>query len=52
MTQKEFGDIVDLHRTYVGAIERGEKNVTLETLVNLLQSLNLDLYVKKHELPF
>jgi transcriptional regulator with XRE-family HTH domain len=46
MTQKEFAGIVDLHRTYIGAIERGEKNITLETLVNLLQSLNLKLYVK------
>lgn len=52
MTQREFGNIVDLHRTYIGAIERGEKNVTLETLIKLLDHLDLDLFLKKHELPF
>lgn len=52
MTQREFAEIVDLHRTYLGAIERGEKNVTLETLIKLLDHLDLDLFLKKHELPF
>lgn len=30
-----------LHRTYVGAIERGERNVTLETLNSLAIALGV-----------
>ena len=32
LSQEEFADMCDLHRTYVGAVERGERNVTLSTL--------------------
>ena len=32
LSQEEFADICGLHRTYVGSVERGERNVTLSTL--------------------
>jgi transcriptional regulator with XRE-family HTH domain len=32
LSQEELADRCDLHRTYVGAIERAERNVTLSTL--------------------
>jgi transcriptional regulator with XRE-family HTH domain len=32
ISQEELADICDLHRTYVGSVERGERNVTLSTL--------------------
>jgi len=32
LSQEELADICNLHRTYVGAVERGERNVTLSTL--------------------
>lgn len=32
ISQEEFAEMCDLHRTYIGSIERGERNVTLSTL--------------------
>jgi transcriptional regulator with XRE-family HTH domain len=32
LSQEEFADSCGLHRTYVGSVERGERNVTLSTL--------------------
>lgn len=42
-SQEVFAELVGVHRTYIGMIERGEKNVTLETLVKLSKALNTSL---------
>ena len=38
--QEELAEIFGLHRTYVGAIERGEKNLTISTLRILAKTFN------------
>lgn len=43
LSQEEFADQCGLHRTYIGAIERGEKTVTIETALKLAKALNLTL---------
>lgn len=40
-TQEAFAEHADLHRTQVGAIERGEKDVRLETLAKLSSALSI-----------
>jgi transcriptional regulator with XRE-family HTH domain len=41
VSQEEFADICNLHRTYIGAIERAERNITLSTLEALSQGLSI-----------
>jgi transcriptional regulator with XRE-family HTH domain len=41
LSQEEFGERCGLHRTYVGAIERGERNVTLKTVAQLAEALGV-----------
>lgn len=40
-SQEKMAEKCGLHRTYVGAIERGERNVTLETLNTLALALGV-----------
>ena len=32
LSQEEFAALCGLHRTYIGSVERGQRNVTLSTL--------------------
>lgn len=41
LSQEDFADRCGYHRTYIGAIERAERNVTLATLVSLARCLNI-----------
>lgn len=50
MSQEQLAETCDLHRTYVGSVERGERNVTLSTLETLADALNVtvpDLLTKR-----
>lgn len=42
LTQEQLADLCDLHRTYVGAIERGDRNVSLKNIVIIAQALNVE----------
>lgn len=41
LSQERFADRCGLHRTYIGAIERGERNVTLKTLRHIAEALDI-----------
>jgi len=41
MSQEELAEIANVHRTYIGMIERGEKNATLLTIIRLANALNI-----------
>lgn len=40
-SQEEFARFCKLHRTYIGSIERGERNVSLKNIVRLAKILNV-----------
>ncbi len=41
ITQEQLAELCDLHRTYIGAMERGDRNVSLNNIVKVAQALNV-----------
>jgi transcriptional regulator with XRE-family HTH domain len=42
LTQEGLGERAGLHFTYIGSVERGERNVTLDTILRLADALETD----------
>ena len=42
-SQESFADECQFHRSYMGALERGEKNVTIAMLVRVAKALKISL---------
>lgn len=40
-TQEQFAEVCGLHRTYMGHVERGEKNVSLSTVAKVANALGV-----------
>lgn len=41
LSQERLGEIAHLHRTYIGMIERGEKNITLGNIEKVARALDV-----------
>jgi transcriptional regulator with XRE-family HTH domain len=42
LSQDDLAHLCGLHRTYIGGIERSERNITLKTLEKIAEALALD----------
>lgn len=42
-SQEYLAEITNLHRNYIGYIERGEKRATVDTLYKIAKALNISL---------
>ena len=43
LSQEKFAEYAGVHRTYIGMIERGEKNITITNIEKIAKALNLSI---------
>lgn len=43
ISQEHLGELAKVHRTYVGMIERGEKNITLTNIEKFARALGMSV---------
>ena len=44
ISQEELGFRAKLHRTYIGAIERGEQNISIDNIHRIAKALKLPVH--------
>lgn len=50
LSQEKLAELAGLHRTYIGMIERAEKNITLCNIEKIAKALGLEIgELLKHE---
>ncbi|MCT6736532.1 MULTISPECIES: helix-turn-helix domain-containing protein [Rhodococcus erythropolis group] len=42
LSQEALADVLAVHRTYMGGLERGERNLTLRSVEQIAETLHLD----------
>lgn len=43
LSQEKLSELAGVHPTYIGQIERGEKNITVESLVKIASALHVPI---------
>lgn len=51
LSQEELAHMAGLHRTYVGSVERSERNVSIDNMERFAQALEVDITELLREEP-
>jgi len=43
LSQEKLAEITGLHRTYIGGIERGERNASIKSIQKIAKALNVNV---------
>lgn len=44
LSQEKLAELAGLHRTYISAIERERRNISIENIENIANALSIDAY--------
>ena len=45
LSQEALADLAGLHRTYISAVERERRNISIENIENIAAALDIDAYL-------
>ena len=45
LSQEALADLAGLHRTYISAVERERRNISIDNIENIAVALNIDAYL-------
>ena len=44
LSQEKLAELSDLHRTYISALEREKRNISIDNIQQIANALNIDAY--------
>ena len=47
ISQEAFAELMGVHRTYMGGVERGERNLTLKSVERIAEKLGVEVEVEE-----